>query len=67
MMLLTILSIFLAVSCGSESLPQPESVNLSADRTTVEFTADGGDQTIVVIASEKLYVVASENWLKAKS
>lgn len=67
MMLLTILSIFLAVSCGSEPLPQPESVNLSADRTTVEFTADGGDQTIVVTASEKLYVVASENWLKAKS
>lgn len=65
MMLLTILSIFLAVSCGKDPQPQPEHVNLSADKTKLEFTAAGGEQTVTVTASEKLYVV-SETWLTAK-
>lgn len=65
MMLLTILSIFLAVSCGKDPQPQPEHVNLSADKTKLEFAAAGGEQTVTVTASEKLYVV-SETWLTAK-
>lgn len=66
MTLLTILSIFLAVSCGPDPQPQPEHVALSADKTALEFTADGGEQTVVVATSEKLYVVTGENWLKFK-
>ena len=65
MMLLTILSIFLAVSCGKDPQPQPEHVKLSADKTKLEFAAAGGEQTVTVTASEKLYVV-SETWLTAK-
>ena len=65
-MLLTILSILLAVSCGPEQQPQPEHVSLSADKTTLEFTAEGGEQTVVVTTSEKLYIVTGETWLKAK-
>ena len=65
-MLLTILSIFLAVSCGTDPQPQPEHVSLSADKTALEFTAEGGEQVVMVSASEKLYVVASDNWLKVK-
>ena len=65
-MLLTILSILLAVSCGPEPQPQPEHVSLSADKTTLEFTAEGGEQTVVVTTSEKLYIVTGETWLKAK-
>ena len=65
-MLLTILSIVLAVSCGKDPQPQPEHVGLSADKTVLEFAAEGGEQVVMVSASEKLYVVAGENWLKAK-
>lgn len=64
-MLLTILSIFLAVSCGPETQPEPTKVNLSADKTALEFAAEGGEQTITVTASEKLYIVA-DTWLTAK-
>ena len=66
MTLLTILSIFLAVSCGPDPQPQPEHVALSADKTALEFTAEGGEQTVVVATSEKLYVVTGETWLKSK-
>ena len=66
MTLLTILSIFLAVSCGKDPQPQPEHVALSADKTALEFTAEGGEQTVVVATSEKLYVVTGETWLKSK-
>lgn len=66
MTLLTILSIFLAVSCGPDPQPQPEHVALYADKTALEFTADGGEQTVVVATSEKLYVVTGETWLKFK-
>lgn len=64
-MLLTILSIFLAVSCGKDPQPQPEHVKLSADKTALAFAAEGGEQTLTVTASEKLYVVA-DTWLTAK-
>ena len=40
-------------------------MKLSADKTTLEFTAEGGEQTLTVTASEKLYVVA-DTWLTAK-
>ena len=65
-MLYALLFCFLAASCGSEPLPQPEKVALSADKTTLEFAADGGEQTVVVTASEKLYIVTGETWLKSK-
>ena len=64
-MLFTILSIFLAVSCGKDPQPQPEHVKLSADKTALEFAAEGGEQTVTVTASEKLYIV-SDMWLTAK-
>ena len=57
---------FLTAGCGPEPQPEPEKVALTADKTSLEFTADGGEQTIVVTASEKLYIVTGENWLKAK-
>ena len=40
-------------------------MKLSADKTTLEFAAEGGEQTLTVTASEKLYVVA-DTWLTAK-
>lgn len=64
-MLFAILSIFLAVSCGKDPQPQPEHVKLSADKTALEFAAEGGEQTVTVTASEKLYIV-SDMWLTAK-
>lgn len=65
-MLYALLFCLLAVSCGPEPQPQPDHVGLSADKTALEFVAEGGEQTVMVTASEKLYIVTGESWLKAK-
>lgn len=57
--------ILLAVSCGQDSPDQPQSVRLSIDRTSLEFTADGGEQTFTVTASENLFLVPGDGWLTA--
>ena len=51
--------------CGPDD-PQTETVRLSVDKTSLEFTAEGGDQTFTVTASEQLYIVPGENWLKSR-
>ena len=50
-------------SCGPDD-PQTETVRLSVDKTSLEFTAEGGDQTFTVTASEQVYIVPGENWIK---
>jgi endoglucanase len=58
-------ALFLIASCGPDD-PQTETVRLSVDKTSLEFTAEGGDQTFTVTASEQVYIVPGENWLKFK-
>ena len=59
-------TLILAISCGPEKPEQPETVKLSVDKTSLEFTAEGGEQTITVIASESLYLVPGDNWISAR-
>ena len=40
-----------------------ESVKLSVDKTSLEFTAEGGEQTFTVTASEQLYLVPGDGWV----
>ena len=49
-------ALFLIASCGPDD-PQTETVRLSVDKTSLEFTAEGGDQTFTVTASEQVYIV----------
>ena len=56
-------ALFLIASCGPDD-PQTETVKLSVDKTSLEFTAEGGDQTFAVTASEQVYIVPGENWIK---
>ena len=58
-------ALFLIAGCGPDD-PQTETVRLSVDKTSLEFTAEGGDQTFTVTASEQVYIVPGENWLKFK-
>lgn len=58
-------ALFLIASCGPDD-PQTETIKLSVDKTSLEFTAEGGDQTFTVTASEQVYIVPGENWLKFK-
>ena len=58
-------ALFMIASCGPDD-PQTETVRLSVDKTSLEFTAEGGDQTFTVTASEQVYIVPGENWLKFK-
>lgn len=58
-------SLFLTAGCGQEDLQNAELVKLSVDKNQLEFTAEGGDQTFTVTASEQLYVVPGDNWVKA--
>ena len=57
--------ILLAVSCGPDAPQQQEAVKLSVDKTSLEFTADGGEQTFTVTASEQLFLVPGDGWLTA--
>lgn len=59
-------TLILAISCGPENPEQPETVKLSVDKTALEFTAEGGEQTITVTASESLYLVPGDNWISAR-
>lgn len=54
-----------AVSCGPDA-PQQETVKLSVDKTSLEFTAEGGEQTFTVTASEQIYLVPGDGWVSAK-
>ena len=57
---------FLAAGCSPDATPQVQSVALSTDKTELEFTADGGEQTFIVTASETLYLVPGGNWIKTR-
>ena len=59
-------SLFLAIGCGPETPAPNEKVALSIDKTFMQFTHEGGDQTFTVTASEKIYLVPEENWIKTK-
>ena len=58
--------ILLAVSCGPDAPQQQEAVKLSVDKTSLEFTAEGGEQTFTVTASEQLYLVPGDGWVSVK-
>ena len=60
-----ILSLLLAISCGPDNSVEPEQIPLSLDRTALEFTADGGEQTFTVTASEQIFLVPGDGWLTA--
>lgn len=42
-----------------------ELVPLSVDKTSVDFPAEGGEQTFTVTASEKVFAVPGDDWLTA--
>jgi len=59
--------ILLAVSCGPDAPKQQETVKLSVDRTSLEFTGEGGEQTFTVTASEQVFLVPGDGWVTAKT
>lgn len=65
-MLYFLASFLLAVSCGPEEPQRAEIVKLSVDKNSLEFTADGGDQTFTVTASPQVYLVPGDDWLSTK-
>ena len=64
--LYTLTALLLSLACGKVEQQEPEKVALSADKTELIFTSEGGSQSITVTTSEKLYVVVNEKWLTAK-
>ena len=59
-------AILMAMSCGQEEPQKTDSVKLSVDKTTLEFAAEGGEQTFTVTASEQLYLVPGDGWVSVK-
>ena len=59
-------SLFLIAGCGPDNTQTPETVSLSIDKTSLAFTAEGGEQTFNVTASETLYLVPGDNWVKIR-
>ena len=58
-------SLFLTAGCGPDNPRPAETVKLSVDKTALEFTAEGGEQTFAVTASEQVYLVPADKWIKA--
>lgn len=58
-------ALIVASSCGPDNPQQTETVKLSVDKTSLEFTAEGGSQTFTVTASEQLYLVPGDGWVSA--
>ena len=56
----------MAVSCGPEEPQKTEPVKLSVDKTSLEFAAEGGEQTFTVTASEQIHLVPGNGWVSAK-
>lgn len=65
-LLYIITSMFLITGCGPENPQQTETVKLSVDKTSLEFAAEGGEQTFTVTASEQLYLVPGDGWVSAR-
>ena len=59
-------AILMAMSCGQEEPQKTDPVKLSVDKTTLEFAAEGGEQTFTVTASEQLYLVPGDGWVSVK-
>ena len=59
-------TLLLIAGCGPDDPQQTETVKLSVDKTSLEFTADGGEQTFTVTASEQVYLVPGDGWIKTK-
>lgn len=56
----------MAISCGPEGPQKTDPVKLSVDKTSLEFAAEGGEQTFTVTASEQLYLVPGDGWVSVK-
>ena len=57
-------ALFMAAGCGPDTSANDEAVALSVDKTTIEFTAEGGEQIFVVTASEGFYFPSFDaDWL----
>lgn len=61
-----IASLLLAAGCTPESSQNTEVVKLSVDKTSLEFTGEGGEQTFTVTASEQVFLVPGDGWVTAK-
>ena len=59
-------AILMAMSCGPEGPQNTDSIKLSVDKTTLDFAAEGGEQTFTVTASEQLYLVPGDGWVSVK-
>lgn len=58
-------TLFLTAGCGVDD-PQADQVKLSADKTRLEFPAEGGEQTITVTSSGQFNLMPGEKWFTAK-
>ena len=52
------------VACGPDDVPQVETVPLSIDVKSFQLPAEGGEKTFTVTASEQLYLVPGDTWVK---
>ncbi|MBO5472131.1 MAG: BACON domain-containing protein, partial [Bacteroidales bacterium] len=60
--LLYVLSaLFMIASCGPDAPNGSETVKLSVDAQSLEFSADGGEKTFTVTSSGLLRVVSGDN------
>lgn len=52
----------LAFSCKANN---NEEVKFAVDKQSIEFTGEGGSQTLMVTSSKQVYLAPADNWIKA--
>ena len=59
-------ALLLSAGCGSENPQVDDAVGFSADKTVLEFSAEGGEQTFTVTSADPFYVINDKSgWISA--
>ena len=65
-LLYILLMVFLSTGCGPENARNIDEVTLSVDRSVLEFTAEGGEQSVAVTSSAPFYLLPGESWVSVE-
>ena len=64
--LYAIASLLLVSGCGPDDSQQTDSGKLVVDKESLEFSAEGGEQTFTVTTSRTMYLLPGEGWISAE-
>lgn len=64
--LYNIAALFLIAGCGPDGSEQTDQGKLVVDKESLEFAAEGGEQTFTVTTSRTMYLLPGDSWINAE-